>query len=246
MAESGRAKKENEQNTNAGEFARSSFLPPTAMGRQKPQKRARDSSDYEPTFSKEEKAARRRKAVAAHYHAHPEMREKKKEQRREQRERKKLARRRWDPPKKGLAKNGLATGTSAHEEESVGSALAGTAPFSPTVSEIMGVSWDGGLPRRWEPEEVMASEVLSTLYKASQAQDTGTTATAAWSPLPPSSPPPPSTPESPPRRAGWFDVGPYRKGPRELSPLPPSSPPPPSTPLPRARGTKGGAEREWN
>ncbi|KAJ7639964.1 hypothetical protein DFH06DRAFT_1137970 [Mycena polygramma] len=205
------------------------------MGRRKPQKSAHDSSDYEPTLSKEEKAARTRKAVAAHYHAHPEMRVKKKEQRREQRERKKLARRRWDPPKKGLA-----TGTSAQEEESVGSALAGIAPYSPTVSEIIGVSWDGGLPRRLEPEEVMASEVLSTLYKASQAQDTGTTATAAWSPLPPSSPPPPSTPESPPRRAGWFDVGPYKKGPRELSPLPPSSPPPPSTPPPRARCTAPG------
>ncbi|KAJ7611086.1 hypothetical protein DFH06DRAFT_1131424 [Mycena polygramma] len=126
----------------------------------------------------------------------PNMREEKARRAREavsahyHRARKKEAKRKWDPPK----------------------------VLSPTVSlgisEITGVSCDGGLPRR--EEEEIASQVLASLYMVNEARHARLQA-QAWSPLPPSSPPPPSTPDTPPAPAWRLP---------STSPLPLSSPAP--------------------
>ncbi|KAK6978071.1 hypothetical protein R3P38DRAFT_3236164 [Favolaschia claudopus] len=227
-------------------------------GKRKARKKSSDNdADYIPRAltSEEVKAERKRACGRKYYAQHPEYKEAKRLRMQIIRQGRKLARRRWDPPKpSGYA----ADADERLDEEEDGYEASITAPTpcmgpSPTVSEIVGESYNGQLPTLWQKKldeiqarergeagereesevekqlrekETIASHVLSSLYKVRRLQILKFFLHEE-APLQTSVMAQPPTPSFAALAA--------------TSPLPPSSPPPLSTPdldfAPRAAGT---------
>ncbi|KAJ7141043.1 hypothetical protein C8R44DRAFT_866705 [Mycena epipterygia] len=174
------------------------------VGSKKPRKCREDSSDYEPIPSKEEKARRERKAVATHYRRHPAAREKKKQGVRAARAAKKNDKPEWD---------------RSREVE---------VPVPSTRLEVEGGARHQTNLERSDPDEEVASRVLTSMYRARQRETekaaemlatpqrgreqrevSETTTPCEFSPLPPSSPPPasPEVPQQPPVSRSWVSPG---------------------------------------